>query len=89
MKPTAANLLWYLACLPRWRRFRAALRNPAAAQRQVLARLLHDNRDSEFGRRHQFRTIRSPMNLRRACRSPSTTISHRPLKRPAGQGITR
>ncbi|MGI6496578.1 MAG: GH3 family domain-containing protein [Kiritimatiellia bacterium] len=60
MKPTAANLLWYLACLPRWRRFRAALRNPAAAQRQVLARLLHDNRDSEFGRRHQFRTIRSP-----------------------------
>lgn len=60
MKLLAAHALWFLACLPRWQRFRAALRDPAAAQRRVLARLLRDNRDSDFGRRHQFRSIRSP-----------------------------
>ena len=63
MKLLAAHVLWFLACLPRWQRFRAALRDPAAAQRRVLARLLRDNRDSDFGRRHQFGTIRSPQEF--------------------------
>lgn len=60
MKLLAAHVLWFLACLPRWQRFSAALGDPAAAQRLVLSRLLRANRGSDFGRRHGFRTIRSP-----------------------------
>lgn len=60
MKRFLANLLWLLACLPRWVLFRVALRDPAAAQRRVLARLLRENRNSGFGRRHRFAAIRTP-----------------------------
>ena len=60
MKLGFANLLWFLSCLPRWILFRNALGNPAAAQRRVLARLIRENQHSEFGRRHDFATIRTP-----------------------------
>ena len=63
MNLLVAHLLWYLVCLPRWQRFGAALRDPAGAQRRVLARLLRDNRDSDFGRHHQFGAIRSPQEF--------------------------
>lgn len=40
-------------------RLAAALRDPMREQRRVLARLLRDNRDTSFGRRHGFSGITS------------------------------
>ncbi len=40
-------------------RLAGALRDPMRAQRRVLARLLRDNRDTTFGRRHGFAGIAS------------------------------
>lgn len=41
------------------RRLAAQLRDPMAAQRRVLARIVAANRDTEFGRRHDFGAIDS------------------------------
>ncbi len=42
------------------RRFRAALQDPAGAQRQRLSAILAANASCAFGRRHAFETLRTP-----------------------------
>lgn len=54
------NVAWWVAQAPGYRRFRAALADPAAAQSRVLARILAANADTVFGRRHRFDTVRTP-----------------------------
>jgi GH3 auxin-responsive promoter len=56
---TALNLVWAASSLQAWRRYRSALRNPAAAQEQILREYLRANSDTAFGRLHGFSTIRS------------------------------
>jgi hypothetical protein len=53
------QMLWFLVCLPGWICFQFALRQPRQAQHRVLRRLIRQNRDTEFGRRHHFASIRS------------------------------
>jgi hypothetical protein len=61
MRPAAliANGAWAAASAPAWRRFRAALRDPAAAQRHRLLGYLRRDADTAFGREHGFASIRS------------------------------
>jgi hypothetical protein len=54
---TIANTLWAASNLPAYRRFRRALREPRAAQRANLRRLLEQNRDTAFGKAHRFDKI--------------------------------
>ena len=56
----AWNVLWLLSCMPGWIRFQFALRHPRRAQENILRRLLRQNRDAAFGRRHGFADIRTP-----------------------------
>ncbi len=56
----AANVLWFVSCLPGWIRFQFALRHPQRAQEKVLRRLLRQNRGTAFGLRHGFADIRTP-----------------------------
>lgn len=62
--PAVANRLYMAGARASWRRFDAATRDPAAAQHAVLARILHANADTEFGRRHGFATIRNATEFR-------------------------
>lgn len=55
----AVNLVWAGSSLRAWERYRAALRNPAAEQEQILLAYLRANSDSVFGRLYGFSTIRS------------------------------
>ncbi len=55
----ARNSVWLTACLPGYLRFRHALSRPRAAQEQLLARYLRVNRDTAFGRRHDFESIKT------------------------------
>src|SRR2546425_5339576 len=55
----AANLVWAGSSLRTWRRYRAALRNPALAQERILLACLRANSDTAFGHLHGFSTIRS------------------------------
>ncbi|MBM4164697.1 MAG: GH3 auxin-responsive promoter family protein [Lentisphaerae bacterium] len=57
--------LWFLICLPGWIGFQFALRQPRRAQNRVLRRLIRRNRDTVFGRRHGFASIRSPSDFAR------------------------
>lgn len=61
MNPTAtlANTAWLASCLPAWRRFQAALLQPAEAQQARLRGLLTANAESAYGRTHRFSEIRS------------------------------
>jgi hypothetical protein len=54
---TIANTLWTGSNLPAYRRFRRALREPRAAQRNKLRCLLEQNRDTAFGKAHGFYKI--------------------------------
>jgi hypothetical protein len=54
-----ANGLWYLSNLSESLAFRLAWRKVANTQQKLLLRLLHCNRDTEFGRRYDFASIRS------------------------------
>ena len=54
-----ANSAWVAASLPAWRRFRAAVRDPAAAQRRRLLACVRRNADTAFGREHGFGSIRT------------------------------
>ena len=45
-------------CRPEWRRFLGATQSVAETQWSVLRENLSRNRDTEFGRRHGFDTIR-------------------------------
>lgn len=46
MRATCANLAWMASCLRDWKRFRHALRNPAAAQARVLGEILSNMKGS-------------------------------------------
>ena len=59
------NLAWMLSCVPEARRFGRAMLDVGAAQASLLAQLLRDNRDTEFGRRHGFAQITSPAEYQR------------------------
>lgn len=61
----ALHRLWQAASLPAWRRFRMALRQPAAAQQRVLHGILQRNVSSDFGRRHRFGQLTSVDEFRR------------------------
>lgn len=54
-----ANALWFASSLPEHRRFRQACRDVAQTQHKVLWRLLQANAATEFGRQHEFSSIRS------------------------------
>lgn len=53
------HVLWFLVCLPGWICFQFALRHPRRAQERILRRLIRQNRETVFGRRHHFASIRS------------------------------
>ena len=59
------HVLWLLVCLPGWVRFQFALRQPRRAQEHILRLLVRQNRDTVFGRRHHFASIRSPADFAR------------------------
>jgi hypothetical protein len=64
VKVAALNLAWAVARTSSVRRFRAAVRNPEAAQGAWLKRFLRDNADTAFGRAHQYRDITSVTQFR-------------------------
>jgi hypothetical protein len=53
----AANALWVASCLPEWRRFQHAVNHVEETQAKILRRYLHRNRETEYGRKHQFAQI--------------------------------
>ena len=57
--PTIANVVWGLASLGAWRRYRDALNDPATAQEQLLQRYLRDNANTVAGRMYGFPSIRT------------------------------
>jgi hypothetical protein len=54
-----AGLAWSGANLPGYWSYRAALRDPRAAQERLLGAYLRDNAETAFGRAHGFSDIRS------------------------------
>lgn len=58
---TASNLAWMASCLPAYRSFQRALRNPQETQTRLLKSFLSRNATSEFGRDHGFSGI---LNIR-------------------------
>ena len=67
----AAHRAWLLTLRPAARAFHRALRDPASAQRALLAQLVNDNRDSAFGAAHGFASIRSIDDFRGSRTSPA------------------
>ncbi len=61
---TAANGLWLATCLGEAACFRRATTRVAEEQSRLLAQLLRVNRDTEFGRRHGFRSASTPRDYR-------------------------
>ena len=59
-----ANRAYMAGAAPAARRFGAASRAPAVAQVAVLRRILTENADTAYGRRHGFATIQSPEEYR-------------------------
>ena len=59
MNARTANALWLAGCLPEYARFTRATRRVRAEQQAVLLSVIRANRDTEFGRRHDFARIRS------------------------------
>ena len=59
MIPIVANSLWLSACLPEYLRFRRAVSRVATTQAAVLHETISANADTEIGRLHRFRSIRS------------------------------
>jgi hypothetical protein len=57
--PAVANGIWGTASLSAWRRFARALRDPAAAQEQLLRRYLRENAATVAGRKFGFSSIAS------------------------------
>ncbi|MCU0494259.1 MAG: GH3 auxin-responsive promoter family protein, partial [Chloroflexaceae bacterium] len=66
MLPTAANTLWYLACLPEARAFQRATRHVAATQRELLLDMVRRNAASAFGWSHGFARMRSVADFQAA-----------------------
>ena len=59
-----ASTLYRAAAAPASARFARALAAPEAAQSAILRRILHQNRDTEFGRAHGFGAIRTAADFR-------------------------
>jgi hypothetical protein len=59
-----ASTLYRAAAAPASARFARALGDPAAAQTAILRRILHENRDTDFGRAHGFAEIRTAADFR-------------------------
>jgi hypothetical protein len=59
LKRFAANSLWLAACLPDALKLRATRHAVAEAQRQLLLGYLQRNRETDFGKQHNFASIRS------------------------------
>lgn len=68
---TLANAAWHLASLPGARQFASAARDVKRAQRDLLLRVVNANRDTEFGRAHDFASIRDARDF--AARVPLAT----------------
>ncbi|HEX2081515.1 MAG TPA: GH3 auxin-responsive promoter family protein [Longimicrobium sp.] len=80
-----ASALYRAAAAPASARFARALRDPAAAQAAILRRILHENRDTEFGRAHGFARIRTAADFR--ARVPLRDFAElEPWIRRAGDG---
>lgn len=58
-RAAAANGAWVLSSLPEALAFRAGLHRVEEVQRDVLLRIVRRNRDTEFGRQHDFASIRT------------------------------
>lgn len=71
------NTAWMASGLRELAAFRRDLRDPAAAQRRVLAQILSANRDSAFGRAHGFARIDTPAEFQR-CVPTATYEEFRP-----------
>jgi len=65
MKPAIANFAWLAACLPEHARFQASLRHVDKTQSSVLGRILRRNKNTEFGQRYGFSSIRSTDDFRK------------------------
>lgn len=69
---TAPFAGWAVSLGLRWReraacrRLAAAIRDPMRAQRALLGRILRDNRDTTFGRKHAFATLATYEDFARA-----------------------
>ena len=61
----AANALWLAGCSAEAAQFRRATTRVREEQERLLLRLLRDNADTEFGRRHGFSTIGSALEYQR------------------------
>jgi hypothetical protein len=59
-----ASALYRAAAAPASARFARALSDPAPAQAAILRRILHQNRETEFGRAHGFASIRTAADYR-------------------------
>src|SRR5262245_52479468 len=59
------NTAWMLRCLPEARAFDRAVSRVAVAQEQLLRQTIRANRDTTFGRRHDFAAIGSVADFRR------------------------
>ncbi len=58
--PWLLNTAWMFSCAREARAFASATRHVAATQAEVLASILRQNRDAEFGRAHHFHGIDGP-----------------------------
>ena len=65
VRATTAHLAWLASSLPAYRRFAAALENPAAAQARWLEAHLRRNGDSAFGRAHGCSAVGNPREFAR------------------------
>jgi hypothetical protein len=82
------NTLWGAASVRAWRRLRAALCNPADAQRRILLRYIRRSADTHFGRSHGFRDLKSISDYQN--RVPVRTYEElEPLIRRVSQGEPR
>jgi hypothetical protein len=66
LRAYAANTLWVASCRPEWVRFQRALVNVEAAQSRLLHAYLAANAATDFGRRHNFASIRSAAEYQKA-----------------------
>lgn len=71
MLSRAINTAWMLLCRLEARAFDHATRDVAAAQAEVLNRIVAQNRGTKFGREHGFETLRSPRDFQE--RVPAST----------------
>lgn len=59
LRAAAANAAWVLSSLPEALAFRASLHRVEEVQRNLLLRIVRRNRDTDFGRQHDFASIRT------------------------------